>query len=410
MVMWVVTGAWLLCAVSVSEAAVWEDREQWDADWDARYSAWIGGRLDDDFFVDPKRPEFYRIAHDCSDIPYLARLVFAYEHALPFVINAADAKARISNRTRQFDSIASGTPRLRAFMAHVVRAVNSQTLPNDSYPIALSDIRPGDFFVTPGEHAYLVTGVGPHGILEFAYSTLPTAAQSLLRQRSFPLYVPNDDTGMRDGYRRFRQPAELALPYAEIDAFSPQQYEIARTVGYEFEAFNDAVARALGGVPETPEQQIERMIDELCAMHRKRIRYVDAGVEYLESLRASGRACLTEAEYRQYSTFHRDRRLTIQWSQLHNLYRGLSSARHDSEAYRRLTAIFSPYEASPKHRAAIAERCTLTITPTIALDLIDLRRIVVDNKLESDPHADREQRWGLSATPFESGCRRYEDL
>ncbi|MGF1546682.1 MAG: hypothetical protein ACFCUG_05115 [Thiotrichales bacterium] len=407
---------WLLTTLALGavmawlpvQAAVWTERHTWDDAWEARYSAWVAAEWTDDFLLDPKRPAYAGIAHDCADIPALARLIFAYENGLPFAIHDA-AGGRLTHQSKRFDALPAGAARLRAFMNHVTKAVSTQTLPDDTYPIALAEIRPGDLYLAPGEHAYFVTGVRDNGVIEYVYSTTPTAAQNLIRQRTFPAYVPTDDITMRDGYRRFRRPDELGLTYAQIARFSDQQYSVARDAGYEFEQFNQTLAQLLGAEPETRPQRGERLIDEVCEMSRQRLRYVDDGVRYLQTIRAQGRRCLSESEYRQYSTFNRDQRLTTLWWQLRGLYRSLSSLGEDSSTLRLLRAIFDPYEASPKERAAIAGRCALVLNETTAIDLIDLWRIVQQNRLDADPHADRLQRWGLRDPPLESACPRYDD-
>ena len=43
---------------------------------------------------------------------------------------------------------------------------STRSLKNDTYPIALSDIKPGDIYVAPGVHSYQIIRITDKGVAE----------------------------------------------------------------------------------------------------------------------------------------------------------------------------------------------------------------------------------------------------
>ena len=66
-----------------AQAAVWSENNSWDQTWEDRYSDWVKTSFNEDVFT---QGSYKGIATDCADAVYAARLIFAFENQLPFVI------------------------------------------------------------------------------------------------------------------------------------------------------------------------------------------------------------------------------------------------------------------------------------------------------------------------------------
>ena len=83
---WLVT-FFLIFPGSSAVADVWRAENQWDSNWERRYQQWVKTQWTDDIFMNPAKPIYYKFENDCADASYAMRLIFAYEHKLPFVVN-----------------------------------------------------------------------------------------------------------------------------------------------------------------------------------------------------------------------------------------------------------------------------------------------------------------------------------
>jgi len=60
---------------SSSFSAVWRATNTWDNVWEKRYQHWVKNNWTEEFFMDPKKPIYYKYAHDCADAVYAMRLM-----------------------------------------------------------------------------------------------------------------------------------------------------------------------------------------------------------------------------------------------------------------------------------------------------------------------------------------------
>lgn len=189
---------WLLACLFMLSAAttladVWKDEREWKAEDEVEFVKWVSSEsFNRRLFVDPKSP-YKDLATDCADVVYAARIIFAYEHKLSYrSFNSVKDdggfwKRTISNNTNLFDKYAEGPARVKAFITYLGKYSDTKFLAEeDSYPIALKDIRPGDFYITEqpfGEttirHTYVVKKVYSSGIFDLYYSTLPYMVREL---------------------------------------------------------------------------------------------------------------------------------------------------------------------------------------------------------------------------------------
>ena len=133
----------MFSAGSSAHAAVWQAKNQWSMAWETKYQEWVAENMTTDFFMNPKKPVYYRMAHDCADSIYFMRMAFAYENKLPFSINNIMQKGKLlSNNMRNWDR-ENPVNRVRKFMQYVADRVGTRSLHLDTYPVALADIGTG---------------------------------------------------------------------------------------------------------------------------------------------------------------------------------------------------------------------------------------------------------------------------
>lgn len=121
---------------STAKAAVWQDTNTWNADWEQKYSSWIETSFNEDIFTSGK---YKGIPTDCADAVYASRLIFAYENNLPFVIqDPTGGSSKITNRMTRFDGTSDSFSRMKKFLLYVADVTSTKSLPYDSYPVKIS--------------------------------------------------------------------------------------------------------------------------------------------------------------------------------------------------------------------------------------------------------------------------------
>jgi len=392
-----------------TQAAVWNAENTWDTEWEDRYREWVRENWKENFFMNEETPLYYKLEHDCADAVYLMRLVFSYEHQLPFVINNAHDKGDISHKMKKWDRL-SGDKRVRKFMDYVADMTSTKTLKNDSYPIALDDIKPGDLYVSPGVHSYQIVNITETGIAEVMASTTPKAARPLSRYESFPFYVPEDTKNMSDGYRRFKQPKNIHKHITKQPDFSDEQYKVADEVEQNYVGFTDVISKKLGTREETPAEKSERLITALCMYANDRGAYVYDAQYHLLEMKKKGRSCMTKTEYDNFSTPGRDKRLTKFFGAVGDHIKENYQKDKNAAAQRWAAAIFSEKEPHPRDIKELNAFCKVEISlqSGIFMPLRDLRKKSEAGVLVSDPNAPLDYRWGITTEPeYKSKCPTY---
>ncbi|HRJ51687.1 MAG TPA: hypothetical protein PLE99_02885 [Candidatus Thiothrix moscowensis] len=392
---------------SVASAAVWPSENQWDESWEERYQQWVRTNWKDDIFMDPSRP-YYKFENDCADAVYAMRLIFAFESRLPFVVGNRDVKGQvISNEMKTWDNLPIND-RLRRFMDYVADMTSTVTLRNDTYPIALNDINPGDIYVAPGVHSYQIVEVTDAGIAEVMASTTPKQARYLLRTPSFPFYVP-EDPRMGDGYRRFKQPQNASKPAMAQPGYSEEQFKLAADLAYDYVAFTDIISQKLGKRAEKPDEKTMRLLLALCMYANDRSVYVYDALWYLQKIRGEGRNCMNAREYDDHSTPGRDKRLKMFFDSIRRHLDHIGRFDPRSQPARWAKAVFSNDEPPAQEMKSLNDFCMvqMTLGEEYYMTLRELRQNVDANALVSDPNAPLPFRWGVVKEPFRAECPVY---
>ncbi len=392
-----------------SNAMVWKSENSWNAVWEKRYQHWVKNNWTEDFFMNEKKPLYYKFAHDCADAVYAMRLVFSYENKLPFVIHDPRKPGKtISNGKTRWDKYPE-EKRVRKFMEYVANMTSTKSLARDTYPIALDDIKPGDIYAAPGVHSYQIVNITEYGVAEVMSSTTPKAPRFLDRIPSFPFYVPEDYKNKTDGYRRFIQPQNIRKSLKKQPGYSEEQYQIAKGVNYDYVRFTDIIASALGNKTEAPDEKTLRLMIAMCMYANDRSVYVYEALYHLQEMRKKGRKCMTRREYDNYSTPSRDRRLKAFFNAVKNHYDKNAKYKPWTQPQRWAKTLFSVTPPRPDEVKELNNFCMvqMSLGEKYFIPLRDLRQNLAAGKVISDPHAPLEYRWGAQRTAYKPKCKTY---
>jgi hypothetical protein len=399
------------------QAQVWKAENTWSNAWEVKYQNWVMKKWKPNFFMDPNSQQYYRVPHDCADAIYLMRLVFSYEHKLPFVINNSNKPSQLlTNSMKRWDSLPEHQ-RLRQFMLYINDRVGTRSLFRDTFPIALSQIRAGDLYVEPGSHSYEIIAITDTGITVIMSSTTPASPKMMIQLYAYPFFIPKDKKNMTDGYRRFKWPGNIRKPMQQQPGFSDEQYRIAAETEYNYVAFTDIIAKKLRRRPEPITEKTKRVLVGLCSFAKERVNYVNDGLNYLHKLRSkrdghgrSVRSCMNAKEYDYYSTPSRDKRLKRYFQEVLNIaYAGGVIKEGGITPQLMARAIFHD-KVPPEIKRALDQHCRIAAYPHDDRKYINLRQLwnnITNDKISSDPHAPYENRWGLTDKPYEKQCRTF---
>ncbi|MCX7674487.1 MAG: hypothetical protein N2Z70_01490 [Bdellovibrionaceae bacterium] len=315
-----------------AQAQVWVDTQTWDERWEQVYAEWVRTQFNEDIFLTGK---WGNMATDCADAVYAARLIFAYEHKLPFALKSTGQ----TNRSARFNHISDEVRRVRAFMNDVFGQTSTKTLPVDTYPIEISRryLTPGAIWLrnshasenflirlfsgpsAPSGHTEVVKDVTASGVVYLIGSTVPIKVRPLLTVTSLA-YLPETENL---GFRRFIWPQNLNAAISANPGYSKEQFKM----GVEPNNFNndsDFPGQSSGGrktinqftkevqerlalQPESKEEYAARLAKEVCAMMHLRKEVVQDAIRY-KNTRLGG-ACFNQSMYDNFSTPSRDRRI-----------------------------------------------------------------------------------------------------
>ncbi|MGD2117704.1 MAG: hypothetical protein PVG66_05040 [Chromatiales bacterium] len=417
----------LITPISLSHADIWESKNEWNEHWEDAYSQWVQEHYTADIFTSGKYQGFL---HDCSDSVYYARLLFAYENQLPFVIEDPDYTGENSRRSQTFDEQTRDRPdnpydvvtetisndmdfydhlepkqRLARFVELVGRVTWTRSLLNDTYPVQLNRqwFRPGivavlpkttvfsegDFDIlnydvvannleatTTAGHAQLVTRVDETGVIHYLKSTIPAKVQPLL-PTTLNSFVPDIDGG---SYRRWKQPQHYAMEESELPGYGTEQFDLDGV-------FEDVMQQRLALVNESKTDKLARLANEVCAQLQQRIPVVQYGWEYKQQI---GERCMNFDEYDLHSTPSRDGKII--------------------NTLKYLLYVATGDENSPADKIAVLleQSCNdLMLDNETRLPAAKFARQLLSNSEPlSDPNQPLAVRWSLQPAQ-EIGCEQY---
>jgi len=385
-----------LFSAAFAQAAVWHEEHSWDSEWEGKYADWIRNSFNEEIFVSGR---YKGLPTDCSDAVYAARVIFAYENKLPYVIrDSSGGENRISNRMSRFDSISDPLQRARKFIAYVADMTSTKTMPSDTFPVAINrknvhagtvwsrpSRRENNFFrrivrgnsTDPG-HAEIVKKVSDTGVLTLMGSTVPKAVRQLHTTTSL-VYMPD---GSSTGLRNWMQPDYYNRAKAELPGYSLEQFNSIGGEGNNrsLRRWNNEVQRRLALREETHDESIVRQVDDVCGLVNDR---VDIILESEAKRRQLG-GCMDRDDYESYSTPSRDKRIKETITLLMQTL-GVSDVRSLDRYFARCPDI--------------------RIAPGRKMSLSDFASRLMSGQVSSNPNHGFDARWGLgSSLKF---CRKY---
>ena len=413
-------------AAAPAHAAIWEATDEWTEAHETAYSAWVRDSFDKDYFHKPEEKTVFGLALDCSDAIYAMRIIYAFENKLPFAINDPSGKRRtLSNEWTKWDGYRetrreelddgswrsyqgpeyTEADKVRAFIEHVSDVTSTLNLVQDTYPVALDDIRPGDMFLLPRNHAYIVKNVEPTGAMTTLSHSSPRAWRIMAEINDFPAEIP-EDSRKRDGYRRFKPIEHLRTKPADVPGANEEQWEIAAKLGGSREAFALATQDALASIKEPLAQKGVRLFASLCDYAVQRVDIVNHGLNYLARMEENnGRQCMSIGEYGEYSTPGRDAKLEGKFRVLDAL-RGVPGwSEADFAEKPVIEAIFASGNTMSEQQVGSFCAVPFDIYGGRNMTLRELYRGLSAGRLVSDPHAPLDYRWGLAREPWVPQCQ-----
>lgn len=226
---------------SISNAEVWHSTQVWDHYWENEYQSWVNENLSTNIFT---RDEgiLSGVSADCADVLYDVRIQFAYEHSLPFIINAPDVLRNkmktFGSDTTMFDGIKSERARVRAFINFINDEVGTENLAKDTFPVKIKEINSGVLYFVewsllgkPEHHSYIIKGFDEDHELLYYAGDAPRKVRKLQIDTKYPRFSYSEAPY---GFRKWRHPEYLLTPEKEIpdvEGYSDEQYKVLAKVG-----------------------------------------------------------------------------------------------------------------------------------------------------------------------------------
>ena len=401
-----ILGAFLFGA-SLSQAAVWQETQNWTPEWEQKYSTWIQYNFNEDIYM---AGNYKGIPTDCADAVYLARIIFSYENQLPFVIKDSTGGSNyITNQMSRWDGTADSLQRVRKFMMYVGDITSTKTLPNDTYPIAINRtyVRPGTVWSRPRitkdnvfrrivganvkedpGHAEIVKDVSVTGVITLIGSTVPKDIRNLNTTSSLVFMPEESSTGFRD----WKQPSYYGVPQESLPGYSLEQFKTIGKGGGGGRKLNHWTAEVqarLALQAESKEENITRQVANVCNLVNTRVDILKKSELYRQKI--NGR-CMNADEYDAYSTPSRDKRIKTTLKQIFDAtdVNGMTSSK------------------KVKNLKPVLDTCPdIEIVPGTKISLYDFALAMMKKDISSNPNDSFAARWGLEDAAS-NNCPKYE--
>lgn len=410
-------------------AQVWNDVNTWTPEVEKTYEKWVQKEWTVDFFARKNLPDgsanpYYRLRTDCADTVYSMRIIFSYQHKLPFAAkDPTGGQGLVTNRMTRWNSLSTETERIRQFLLFVYDAFSTETLPSDTYPVAISreTVHAGGLMATVhrNHHSWTIQDVLPIGVPHLIYnSTIGAASGSMLQQRSsYPnpgwVFEGNFSPSGDGGFRYWRAADDLNKPVWKVKGYSEEQYRIP------LNQWIDVVQSKLALTNENDEEKILRLLDSACAGAKGRVTSVNEGTAFLKT----HPACMSFADYDTYSTPNRDRRVFDDLVALRRAYAAMVNRgafdRISGDLQAKVKKIYPAIELLiADEQSAMApssidgnSACSFQYGAELSMDLAEYRRRSFAGLLSNNPNDPFEVRWGLQKGPsaHAKSCQSWDN-
>lgn len=398
-------------------AAVWDDQNTWNPQWESRYQAWVQSpewntqKFANRTLANGQSNPYFGLKMDCADTVYTMRAIFAYENRLPFVIQDPTTVGRtISNKMSRWDQ-QRPDERFRSFMWYIYGLVSTRSLPGDTYPVALNreTIRPGILMLTTqkNHHSWTVKDILPIGVPYLVYNSVvgKYSGLTLKERQSWPnpgwVFEGNYSPSGHGGFRAWREAKDLGKPAWQVSGYSEEQYQIG------LKNWVKIATRRLATRNEGDNQMLRRLFSTACEGLTGRVAVVNEAIQYLQS---SGGKCMNYPTYDTYSSPNRDRRVFDDLMALRNAFKDIAATDGgrglDPQLREQISKIFPLLNQSAQSESrsmdvqTITESssCVVEYAPGRKIDMAEFRRRLFLGFVSNNPHDDLPQRWGETKT------------
>lgn len=417
----------LLLVGNTAQAAVWTEVNQWSQAYEDRFAEWVKAEWRTDFFSRKNLPNgqsnpYYGLRVDCADTVYSMRIIFAYENRLPFVAQDPTASGKtISNKMSRWDG-QSEINRVRNFLWYIYGVMSTRSLPNDTYPVAISrnTIRPGSLLATSkkNHHSWTIKEILPIGVPYLVYNSVVGANSGfgLQERQSWPnpdwVFEGDFSPSSGAGFRYWRPASSLNKPVWQVPGYSEEQFKVPLNKWVRHMQSRLALRQ------ETDEQLINRLMQTSCVGFKDRVTSVNEGLDFLKK----NPKCMPYATYDTYSTPNRDRRIFDDIMSLRRAYKEIlqiNGGNQLSPALKnQLNKVFPYISLSAAQETArmqtqgttAASVCVVNYLPGRSMDLAEFKRRLFLGQISNNPHDSGEYRWGEVRGPLQRArsCQSWD--
>ena len=410
-----------------AQAAVWTEANEWSPAYEDRFAEWVRTEWRTDFFSrkslkNGQSNPYYGLRVDCADTVYSMRIVFAYENRLPFVAQDPTASGKtISNKMSRWDG-QSEINRVRNFLLFIYNTMSTRSLPNDTYPVAISrdTIRSGGLMATTkkNHHSWTIKEILPIGVPYLVYNSVVGANSGfgLQERQSWPnpewVFEGDYSASSGAGFRYWRPASALNKPVWQTPGYSDEQFKIPLNKWVRY------VQNRLALRQETDDQLIARLMKTTCEGFTGRVTSINEGLDYLKR----NSKCMDYATYDTYSTPNRDRRIFDDFMSLRRAYREILQINGGNQlsagTKAQLDKIFPSINLSVAQEASkmgaqgitAASVCSTAYLPGRTMDLAEFKRRLFLGLISNNPHDGGEYRWGELRGPSQRArsCQSWD--
>lgn len=414
-----------------AHADVWTSVNDWNDQWEQGYEEWVAKNWTADFFARTVLPNgqnnpYYGVRADCADTVYSMRLIYAYENKLPFAFQdpTTVAKVQINNKMNRWNKITDENKRLKNFITYVFNIVSTNSLPADTYPVAVSrdTIHSGGLIRTTrvNHHSWTIKEIQSIGVPHLVFnSTVGRNSGFGLQERVSwpnPAWIFEGDFSPKSeaGFRYWRPLEFIGGPVWEVPGYSEEQFTIP------LDKWQKTIQKKLALRQETEEQLLRRLSQTVCESAKGRVTAVNDGVNYLNSMPLN--TCMDYGTYDTYSTPNRDQRLFDDISALRRAYKDILKSGHGNaltdEMKIKMNKVFPIIMLTAKEEAERmqvspidnASWCTVEYAPGKKMDLAEIKRRLFLGLMSNNPMDNMDYRWGSlpSPSPRAQACQSWD--
>ena len=292
-------------------AQVWESKAQWNSHHEKKFQKWIK-KARNDIVINKKSP-YYGLGVDCADLIYLLKIQYSKENKLNYSLYHPKTKSYISNEMDRFNYLPK-SKRLKKFVQYIFNITSTSSLRDfNSYPIKISEIKPGDIFHYEKKkkdsivrHVVIIQEVLDNGNFSYMYSTqatkenniryfknLQNTARPFSKKENMSFYnIPDEFSG---GFRRLIFPHNIDKDKKTLPDFSLEQFNLGKN-------FAQKVQKTLAKKEDTLFDKSKHKAKNLCKALKERQDIVNEGFVFYKEKQS----CLSYREFDTFSTPMRD--------------------------------------------------------------------------------------------------------